>query len=264
MGKNTKIEWADNSHNFWTGCLKVSQGCKFCYMYRLAARYGKDGSVIYRANDDKFNEPLKWKKPATVFTCSMSDFFIKEADEWRADAWKIIKATPHLTWIILTKRIKRVKQCLPPDWGKGYPNVWLGVSVENQKTADHRIPMLYEIPAAIRFLSVEPILGPIDLSPFLSVHIPPPVDKWVLPIHWVIIGGESGNDNGDYIHRPAELDWFRDIIAACREFETPVFVKQLGTHQYHKLKLTDRMGGDFEDANFPPVLKIRELPKTDF
>ncbi len=263
MSKGTKIEWAEHSHNFWTGCKKVSKGCKFCYMYRQAARYGKDGSVIFRKPDDKFFEPLKWKQPATVFTCSMSDFFLKEADEWRPDAWKVIKATPHLTWIILTKRIDRVKQCLPKDWGKGYPNVWLGVSVEDQKTAANRIPKLYEIPAAIRCLSVEPILGPIDLAPFLNVHIPAPVDKWVFPIHWVIIGGESGNDNGDYVHRPADLDWFRDIIAACREFEVPVFVKQLGTHLYHKLKLNDRMGGTFEDANFPPALKIREFPKTE-
>lgn len=263
MGKHTKIEWADNSHNFWSGCFKVSRGCKFCYMYRMKARYGKDGAIITRANDALFYEPLKWKKSSTVFTCSMSDFFLKEADKWRADAWRVIKDTPHLTWIILTKRVERIKQCLPPDWGKGYPNVWLGVSVENQRTADHRIPLLYEIPAAIRCLSVEPILGPIDLAPFLNVHIPTPVDKWVYPIHWVIVGGESGNDNGDYIHRPAKLDWFRDIIAACREFETPVFVKQLGTHLYHELKLSDRMGGTFEDANFPPMLKIREFPKND-
>lgn len=261
MGKETNIEWATATHNFWDGCQKVSQGCKFCYMYRHKNRFNEDATKINKAPEARFSLPKKWKKPEIIFTCSMSDFFIKEADQWRDEAWQIIKDTPHHTYLILTKRIDRVLKCLPKDWGKkGYENVWIGVSVENQKTADYRIPKLFEIPAKVRFLSVEPILGKIDIKPYLNVYIPEPVKTWVFPIHWVIVGGETGNDNGAYIYRPAKLEWIREIVADCAQFEVPVFVKQLGTGLYRELQLKDRAGADFEDPNFPAMLKRREFP----
>lgn len=260
MGKTTNIEWATAIWNPHDGCFKVSKGCKFCYMFRHKNRFHEDPTAVKKAPPDRFNMPLKWKKPEVIFTCSMSDFFIKEADEWRPEIWKIIKDTPHHTYLILTKRIDRVLSQLPPDWGKGYPNVWMGVSVESQKTAESRIPKLFEIPAKVRFLSVEPILEQIDLKPFLNVFVPEPLNTWVFPIHWVIVGGETGNDNGEYIYRPSKVEWYREIVAACAEFEVPVFVKQLGTALYRELKLADRSGADFEDPNFPAQLKKREFP----
>jgi protein gp37 len=260
MGKNTKIEWATATWNPWDGCQKVSKGCKFCYMYRHKNRFHEDATVVTQAPEHRFNLPKKWNNPEVIFTCSMSDFFIKDADNWRMAAFEIMKNTPHHTYLILTKRIDRVLGQLPPDWGKGYPNVWIGVSVESQKTANYRIPKLWEIPAKVRFLSIEPILEQIDIKPFLNVFIPEPVNDWVFPIHWVIVGGETGNDNGEYIYRPAKLEWFREIIAACAEFEVPVFVKQLGTGLYRDIKLNDRSGSDFEDPNFPALLKKREFP----
>lgn len=259
MGDNTKIEWADATINFWHGCKKVSAGCKYCYMYRDKQRYGQDGSLVVRSKNDTFFRALKWVEPRKIFTCSWSDFFIKEADEWREEAWEVIRKTPQHTWLILTKRPDRILQCLPKDWGKGYPNVWLGVSVENQKSANYRIPKLFEVPCAIRFLSVEPLIGPVDLKPFLAVTFPP--DKQIYyPIHWVIIGGESGNETGDFKYRPCKVDWMRDITKACKDSETPVFVKQLGNSIAKQLELKDRVGADYTEAAFPPYLKIRSFP----
>ena len=151
--ETTKIQWTDATVNFWTGCKKVSAGCKFCYMYRDKERYGLDPSAVVRTAPKTFNAALKWKEPKLIFTCSWSDFFIQEADEWRADAWDIIRKTPHHTWQILTKRPERIADCLPPDWGDGWDNVWIGVSVEDEKTFDLRIPILTAIKAKVRFVS---------------------------------------------------------------------------------------------------------------
>ena len=118
------IQWTDNTVNFWSGCQKVSEGCKFCYMYRLKDQNGQSGSVVRRSSDAKFYEALYWKEPTMIFTCSMSDFFIEEADEWREDAWDVIRRTPQHKWQILTKRPERIKECLPADWGEGWDNVW--------------------------------------------------------------------------------------------------------------------------------------------
>ncbi len=161
--------------------------------------------------------------------------------------------------MILTKRPERITQCLPKDWGKGYPNVWLGVSVESQHTADLRINKFLEIPAKVRFLSIEPILEKIDISHFLSINIPN-TKKWVYPIHWVIVGGETGNDNGDFLYRPAKTEWIHSIVKQSKEAEIPVFVKQLGTALYKQLELKDRAGADHDTPNFPEYLKFRELP----
>lgn len=229
-------------------------------MFRHKNRFQEDPTIVKKAPPARFNIPLKWKKPELIFTCSMSDFFIKEADAWRDEIWKIIKDTPHHTYLILTKRPERILSHLPADWGKGYPNVWLGVSVESQKTADIRIKKLFEVPAKVRFLSMEPLLEPVDIKPYLNVFVPEPINTWVFPIHWVIVGGETGNDNGEYIYRPSNVDWIREIMAACAEHEVPVFVKQLGTHLHNELKLKDRAGSDFDDPNFPPMLKVRDFP----
>jgi len=129
-------------------------------MFRDQRRWGLDPEIVVR-NKTTFNDPLKWKDPALVFTCSWSDWFIQDADVWRDEAWRMIRATPHLTYQILTKRPKLIPERLPADWGDGYPNVWLGVSVESRDWVG-RLDDLARIPATVRFVSYEPALGPLE------------------------------------------------------------------------------------------------------
>lgn len=256
MGEDSKIQWTENSWNPWHGCKKVSDGCKYCYMYRDKEKYGQDPTKVVRSKT-KFNDPLKWKEPTVIFTCSWSDWFIDEADEWRDEAWRIIKATPQHTYQILTKRPERIASHLPKDWGEGYHNVWLGVSVEKNSILAERVWPLIQIPAAVRFISAEPLLSHIDLG--LDARIENSIDKLRERIDWVIVGGESGNDNGKYIYRPCELEWIEWIVEQCKDNNVSVFVKQLGTHLAKQLKMKDRHGGNIED--FPLALKIRQFPQ---
>ncbi len=167
--KNSNIEWTDHSWNPWYGCHKVSQGCAHCYMFREQQRFGRDPGIVQRSRTT-FRAPLSWARAARrrqarqcVFTCSWSDFFIEDADAWRAEAWEIIRQTPELIYLILTKRPERIAGCLPEDWGLGWEHVWLGVSVEDQAAADRRVPLLLEIQSQGRFVSAERLLGKIDL-----------------------------------------------------------------------------------------------------
>ena len=208
MGKKTSISWTNKTHNFWYGCKKVSQGCRSCYAEREMKRFGKDFNIVTRAKG--FISPLMWKEPSMVFVNSWSDFFIEEADEWRDEAWDIIRRTPHLTYQILTKRPENIRSRLPDDWGDGWDNVWLGVSIENYRYLD-RGWKLINLPAKTRFLSVEPLLGEIDLRWLLSAEL----------IDWLIVGGESGSH-----HRPMELDWVRSIKEDCDRAEVAYFMKQ--------------------------------------
>ena len=250
---SSKISWTENTVNFWVGCNKVSPGCKYCYMHRMMEVWGKDPNYVRRVMDKTFHAALGWSDPRMIFTCSMSDFFIKDADDWRNDAWGVIRRTPQHKWQVLTKRIERVLGCLPPDWGNGYPNVWLGVSVENQDYV-YRIEELAKIPAKIRFISFEPLLGPIDLRPLAEAGI---MDH----IHWGILGGESGNETGKYRYRPCEIEWMEDLADQLKTHGIKVFVKQLGTYQAKKLGLRDRMGSNLQE--WPLSLKqlqIQEFP----
>ena len=253
----TKIQWTDTTINFWMGCRKVSDGCKYCYMYRDKERYGQDPFTVVRVSAATIMNILKSLKDfSKIFTCSWSDFFIEYADVWRADDWKVIKAHPLHQWHILTKRPERIRECLPDDWGDGYDNVWIGVSIENQKVALPRLKALIEVPAAVKFVSAEPLLEPVDLMLDKCIT----GDEQEHSIDWVIIGGESGNEVGKYLYRPCEIEWIEDIIQQCKNAQVPVFVKQLGTHLKHKLKLSDRHGGDIDE--WPAALKIREFPLT--
>lgn len=247
MGANSGISWTGNTYNPWTGCIKISDGCKFCYMYRDKERYGQDPTSVIRSQSKTFNAPLHWKEPTLIFLASWTDFFISEADAWRDDVWKIIKATPHHTYQILTKRPERIKDCLPADWGKGYPNVWLGVSVENQKNTS-RISELVKNHAAINFVSFEPLIGEIDLRKVSDLHL----------IDWAIIGGESGNDTGKYRYRPCEMAWIRSLIIDLEMRKISVFVKQLGTHLAKSLKLKDRAGAN--PLEWEKTIQIQEFP----
>lgn len=223
MGLDSAIGWCTHTWNPWQGCIKVSPGCKFCYMYRDKARYGQDPTKVVRSKTT-FRDPLKWNDPAFVFTCSWSDFFIAEADEWRGDAWNIIRQTPHLTYQILTKRPERIIDHLPSDWGEGWPNVWVGVSAENQATADERIPELLRIPAAMRWVSAEPLLGDVNLLNAMCGYDKQGYRKPLLTntkLDWVVIGGESGPERRDM-----DMAAFTSVVEQCQRGNVPVFVKQ--------------------------------------
>lgn len=219
MSQKTGIEWTEATWNPWMGCTKVSAGCDNCYMFTEQRRYGHDPEVVRRSKT-KFPDPLKWREPKLIFTCSWSDWFHKDADPWRDEAWEIIRATPHHTYQILTKRPGRIFRHLPADWGEGYPNVWLGTSVENQAAA-FRAWRLGDIPARVRFLSCEPLLGPIDFwhPEGKNDGNASALDR----IHWLIVGGESGAGC-----RPMEIDWVRRLQMQSSATGTAFFLKQLG------------------------------------
>lgn len=251
MAGITSIQWTDSTVNFWMGCKKISEGCRFCYMFRNQSKNNVDPTVVKRTSYETFNKALTWTRPRKIFTCSYSDFFIEEADAWRDEAWEVIKNTPQHQWQILTKRIDRVKDCLPDDWGPdGYPNVWLGVTVENQKYLS-RIEKLKEIPAAIKFISAEPLIGEIKFSDYSP--------ELLKGINWLIIGGESGFEFGQYRYRKCELDWIESIINEAKANDVKVFVKQLGSDLAKRLKLKDKFGGN--PAEWDPKFRVLQFPK---
>lgn len=232
MSEQTNIGWTDHTFNPWWGCEKVSPGCKNCYAEALSKRWGHENwgpnAPRRKLSEDYWNQPLKWNiealktgKRPLVFCGSMCDVFEDRPipNEERRLLWSLIRITPHLTWQLLTKRPENIERFLPPDWGDGYPNVWLGTSVENQVCADNRIPNFRDIPASVRFLSLEPLLGPIDLK-FSCFN---GIDSFgSMPgINWVIVGGESGPG-----HRSCDLKWIADITQDCGRAGVPVFIKQ--------------------------------------
>jgi protein gp37 len=245
MADSSAIEWTDATWNPWMGCEKVSPGCAHCYMYREQRQYGSDPSVVRRSKT-KFNDPLRWSDARLVFTCSWSDWFHPGADPWRDEAWQVIRATPHLTYQILTKRPELIPSRLPADWGDGYKNVWLGVSVENSRFT-WRADELRKVPAVVRFISAEPLLG----SLFESAGKRRPLE--LEAIDWLIVGGESGPGS-----RKLELEWALELMRACDERGVAFFMKQLGTLLGRDLRAGDRKGGDI--ASFPANLRRREMP----
>ncbi len=230
MAVSSKIGWTDDTWNPWQGCIKVSPGCKNCYMYRDKKRYGQDARVVIRSKSPTFNAPLKRYKGPLVFTCSWSDFFIPEADEWRDEAWDIIRETSHLTYQILTKRPENIKDRLPEDWGNGWSNVWLGVSIE---ISDYlwRLDELKSIQSFIKFVSYEPALEYINFKPYAGT------------IDWLISGGESGSGA-----RSADLDWFRQVRDDCQSAGIAYFHKQHGGTK----KMDSALDGKYYH-NFPII-----------
>lgn len=256
MADKTKIQWTGSTWNPWQGCKKVSPGCKYCYMYRDKYRYGHDPEIVKRSSKATFEKPLKIKDPSKIFTCSWSDFFHPDADEWRAEAWEIIKNTPQHTYQILTKRPERILDHLPDDWGNGYDNVWLGVSAENSKYFKMRMQQFDIVPAKIKFVSAEPLIGEIDQET---------LTEWLTgsqhgQLDWIIIGGESGNNTGEYRYRECKIEWIKEIIDWQKSWGRSVFVKQLGTYLAKELGLKDRHGGDIDE--WPEELKVREFPEV--
>jgi len=209
MGDRTGIAWTQKTWNPWHGCHKISPGCTNCYMFTEKKQYGQDPNTVVRSKT-MFNAPLKWKEPSLVFTCSWSDWFIEEADAWRAEAECVAAKTDHI-YQILTKRIARVRRdcSLISREFERWANSWFGVSVEDRKYGLPRIDDLREaIDDTNRFLSIEPLLedlGAIDLS----------------GIGWVIVGGESG-----FKRREMEVRWLASIVEQCAAQGVPCFVKQ--------------------------------------
>jgi len=241
MGENTKIEWCDHTMNFFVGCEKVSPGCDHCYAESWAKRSGHpelwQGE---RRRTKTWAEPHKWNKLAAgavtrprVFTNSLADFFDNQVlSEWRADAWDVIGKTPNLDWLILTKRPQNIAKMLPAGWNDGlWRNVWLGTTAENQEEHDRRWPHLKAIPAAVRFLSYEPALGPLVLD----------ADA---PLDWVIAGGESGPHA-----RPMSLDWMFNLRDQCARQGIYFFFKQMG-------------GRRKPFPEIPTGLMVREFPRS--
>ncbi len=266
MGKDSKISWTDSTFNPWWGCTKISEGCFNCYAATFAKRTGLEwGPKADRRffTDKHWGEPVKWNLAAAkagkqnrVFCSSMADVFEDrfQLDSHRSRLFRLIHLTPYLDWLLLTKRPENVVRMLPPDWNLNcQPNVWFGTSVENQYAAQKRIPELLAIKAAVRFLSVEPMLGPIDLSPYLINATDLGQDHQFSDrmgvhgrIHWVICGGESGPGA-----RPMDLAWARSLRDQCKAAGVAFFFKQLGG-------VRDK-GGDLE--SIPEDLRIREFPK---
>jgi protein gp37 len=269
MGEETGISWTNATWNPWHGCAKVSAGCKNCYMFREKKQYGQDPTLVVRSKT-KFDDPLKWvsrgKAPKYCFTCSWSDFFVAQADPWRSEAWDIIKATPEITYQILTKRPERIAMALPDDWGTGYANVWLGVSCENQATANERIPLLIDTRAAVRFISAEPLLGPLDLLTVplygetfdvlraIRTSRPTWPTSFCSRIGWVIVGGESGPGA-----RPMHPDWARSLRDHCQAAGVPFFFKQWGEYaptEIARAKFTAHIPAHIEFADGTKVMKF--------
>lgn len=234
---DTAIEWTDRVWNPTTGCDRVSPGCDHCYALTMAKRLKGMGSAKYQNDGDpktsgpgfgiamhqaSLSEPLKWRKPQRIFVNSMSDLFHAGVDDiFLGLVWQVMAECPQHTFQILTKRPARMRSFLKPF--EPLPNVWLGTSAEDQKTAALRIPILLGVPAAVRFVSAEPLLGPIDLAKAIEPNFARGGWKDLSRLHWVIAGGESGRGA-----RPVDADWVRSIRDQCAEVDIAFLFKQWG------------------------------------
>lgn len=253
MAENTGISWAHHTFNPWWGCMQVSPACRFCYAKRDSARYGFNawGSKGTRRllSDNTWNNPVKWNRAAArsgeqarVFCASMADVFEDHPAvvDARARLWDLIERTPALTWMLLTKRPQNIAGMVP--WDETWPgNVWLGVSAETQRFADERIPLLLQFPAAVRFVSAAPLLGPLDLTEYLDVRCQTCNGEGIVlvngstdycedcahgfnpRVNWLITEGESGPKA-----RPSHPDWFRSIRDQCTDADVAFHHKQWG------------------------------------
>ncbi len=292
----TAIQWTEETWNPTTGCNQVSPGCDNCYALTMAKRLKGMGSAKYQtdgdprtsgpgfgfaAHHDALDIPLRWKKPRKVFVNSMSDLFHDSLyQSFIEDVFATMALTPQHTYQILTKRHARLRSVLsneetfagvcekvafsdhqfstrPVRWP--LPNVHIGVTVEDQKWADIRIPYLLDTPASVRFLSCEPLLGPVNLTEHLKLRpVQKPGETTFTGLEWVIVGGESGPGS-----RPMPLWWVRRIVEQCRDAGVAVFVKQLGSVWAADTYIGGRaVGGKGGDPNtWPADLRVREFPE---
>lgn len=278
MGDNSGIEWCDATWNPTTGCDKVSPGCDNCYALTLAPRLKAMGSAHYQTDGDPvtsgpgfgiamhpdgLDKPLRWTRPRRIFVNSMSDLFHAGVTrEFQAEVFAVMALARQHTFQVLTKRPGVMRSVLsspaffdlvhaaanrrlPEGTAGGHlpwplPNVWLGTSVEDQKRADLRIPALLDTPAAVRFLSMEPLLGPVALSRFTD----PNPDRFdTPPVDWVIVGGESGPGS-----RPMDAGWVRDLRDQCVRDGVPFHFKQWGSHDEHGQPIHKKEAGRVLDG----------------
>ncbi len=287
MSENSPIQWTHHSFNPWWGCQEISPGCAHCYARTDAKRYAPRITLWGPNSERRFfgdahgHGPVKWNKRCAkagirerVFCASMADVFDNHpgVGATRARLFSLIRDTPNLDWLLLTKRIGNVMRQIAAaadwhfdhgdrdtagwltDWYKhNIPpkNVWLGASVVNQEEADRDIEKLLEIPARIRFLSCEPLLGPLNLERYLRQSI---------AIDWVIVGGESGHGA-----RPMNISWAVTILANCHGDGVPAFMKQLGARvnwddNHEPRQIVNAKGGDITE--WPEALRVREFPEV--
>lgn len=261
MGE-TSIEWTDKTWNPVRGCSRVSPGCVNCYAERQAARFaGESGpfhGFVTRVNghpawtgkveliDKHLEDPVRWKQPKRIFVNSMSDLFHEGLPPQAIkDVFDVMRRAHWHQYQILTKRAARMLTVLRYLEIDPLPNVWLGVSVEDQQRADERIPLLLQTPAAVRFVSYEPALGPVDfcnlpsasgIGRYLDALSNAGVDPGALipnKLDWIIIGGESGPNA-----RPFDIEWARNTVAQCKSAGVACFVKQLGANPEESISAT--------------------------
>lgn len=270
MSGESKIEWTDSTFNPWIGCTKVSPGCDHCYAEAWERRFAESGHATHwgpgkarrRTSESNWRQPVRWNaahdaflaehgRRRRVFCASLADVFDNEVpDHWRWDLFRVIAATPNLDWLLLTKRIgnartmlNEVAEAVEDDfvgastWDRSpWANVWIGATVVNQDEADRDIPKLLDTPAAVRFISIEPMLGDIHLGSFLQRSpsaafangcVSPDMPAWTrigaTAIDWVICGGESGRHA-----RPMHPDWARSLRDECSAAGVPFLFKQWG------------------------------------
>lgn len=254
MSENTKIEWCDHTFNPWEGCQHAGPGCDGCYAEARNARFGGGtapnwgpGAPRRRTSAANWALPKRWNAQAAafmaqhgrrqrVFCASLADVFDNAVDpQWRDDLFELIAATPNLDWLLLTKRIGNVGNMLPVpfDFDRQFPHVWIGATIVNQAEADRDIPKLLDVPARVRFLSMEPLLGPVDINPWLQQKFfhggralngrammrSHPTER----LDWVIVGGESGPGA-----RAMHPDWARSLRDQCQNAGVPFLFKQWG------------------------------------
>lgn len=281
----SKIEWTEETWNPVTGCTKISPGCANCYAEkmarRLAGRYGYPEAPHHfdvTLHPDRLDQPLRWRKPRRVFVCSMGDLFHDDVPwSFRDRVFETMMNSSQHTYQVLTKRPEAACDYLTEIDGpnidlrvtRWWPNVWLGVTAENQETADERIPVLLQTPAAVRFVSVEPMLGPVDLEMYFPEYDHRPTYSFypdsfrgngksilVKPgIDWAIIGCESGPNR-----RPIPYKWALDLVHQCQFHDVPVFVKQLPLLPEHAAAGAPVSKNPDE---WPEELRVREYPNQD-
>ena len=208
--------------NPWHGCTKISPGCKYCYVYRQDEMYGSTLASSLCRKTGAFALPMKRRRDGSfkippgkiVFTCFTSDFLLEDADPWRAECWRMMRQRSDCWFYFFTKRIHRLAECLPPDWGEGYDNVLIGCTVENQDRADYRLPIFLDLPIKHRSIIASPLLERLDLRPYLDDRI-----------EEVATGGESGVEA-----RPCDYDWILDLRRQCVEKDIPFRFHQTGAY----------------------------------
>ncbi|MCL2414913.1 MAG: phage Gp37/Gp68 family protein [Bacteroidales bacterium] len=249
--------------NPWYGCIKHSEGCKHCYVYRQDEMYGSGKRANQVTKNADFDLPIRRKRDKTyklrsgqlIYTCMTSDFFVEQADQWRSEAWEMIRLRKDLRFFIFTKRIDRFRVNLPDDWGNGYDNVMIGCTVENQILADYRLSIFNELPIKHKVIIIAPMLEKMDISAYLDDEI-----------REVATSGESGTEA-----RILDYEWILDIRRQCIEKDIPFCFHQTGAkllkdgklyriHRYHQISQANKASINYKlRRDFERDLKTEEI-----